>query len=336
MPRHRIILLVATTMILASVVALSYRPSWNGTDLTIFFTANTSAQLEPCFCTANRTGGLPRRATYIRANTPADAAILLIEGGDALGRDTELGRIQSRHLFRCFEAIGYRVLGVGPRDLAYGTKYLRSVEKLHGITFTSANVIGSRGHVFPQSATVRTGVGRALGVEFGGITAAIVSVIGSDEALPQTDPDSLRIVDAAASATSAVANARKASDLVVLLAHANPAMVRQLVHESGADVVIATRVTRNYGPHDNVGLVDGVVLGFVSYQARSIGVAHLTLVDGQIAAVRGDLEPLGSTIADDPAIASVVQDARREETELHRRLQRSSGSIGFRKQQETQ
>ena len=264
--------------------------------------------IEPCACGVP-SGGLPRRAQFISDSTGSTVPVLL-DGGNAVGYPTPLGRLQTSYLFRGMQEMGYTVVGVGTREFGNGLEYLRTVEREHGFTFVCANVADSASGeaVFEPWAMIRAGAGSLAGVPYGGVRVGVTSVMGVDH-VPAFSEDgpAVTVGDPVAAARDVVSEMRDECDLVVVYAHTSREVVDQLLALDGVDVVIACRLLRGTGGIGNVAFIDGKVLCHTAYQARRIGYARLTLDETRhVTSASGDLVNLGPNVGDDPAMARIV------------------------------
>ena len=185
---------------------------------------------------------------------------VIFDGGEVLGYHSPAEELKTRYLFRAMQAMGYRVIGVGPHDLGYGLGFLRQAEQEHGFTFVSANVVDARTRrpIFPAYAIERAGDYRV----------GVISVIGYDRT-PTTTSNDIRpaLADAASSVIEAVAAMRDSADLVVLSAYVNAATLDTLKQIDGVDVVLVSRPMRL--PDSRWVQADQrPVVGFQTYQGK--------------------------------------------------------------------
>ena len=278
-------------------------------ELEVFFTATANGNLEPCGCPVVRTGGLPRRASYIDENSDPAVARLLIDGGDFVGPPSTEGFIQTDYLFQAMHAMGYSVLGLGAKDFAFGIEFLMRAQEHYGFTLTSANVVHAQTGepVFEPYAFTRAGSGSIFGIPFGGIRIGIVSVMGTDiEPMCVPCTPNIEVVDPVMSARMAVAEIRSESDIVVVLASTPVEQLLEIADIPGIDIAIAARTHHIPPGMSNVGLHGNTVVGFTGYQARRIGYMHARIGNNGIESVVGDLISLGPAIPDRPDIARIV------------------------------
>jgi len=303
---RRIGLIVAGAAVVVAIVAL-WRASAVNERATLYFTATAAASLEPCGCPVNPSGGLPRRATYVRQHS--SASIVLLEGGGFVAPPDPLGELKTQHYLRGLKDMGYRVIGLSGRDLVYGIDFLRDAGERHGLTFTSANLAYGDGElVFPQYAIMRAH--GPVGLPLTRLRIAVISVMGLDEPpLCPECPEPLDLLNPVDAAQRAATAARGQADLVVVLAATGQETLDRLLQIPEVDVVVAARVLPVPANRSNVGMVGHAVLAYTGYEARRIGYAYLDLQDSpgrRVVAAAGDLAALGEDISDEPHMARLV------------------------------
>lgn len=106
----------------------------------VAFSGSMLGHLEPCGCSENETGGLPRRHTYLRLLRRQFESVLLVDNGDLV--DSAGPRHQTKMEFAAsaLDEMGYAAVNVGQRDLAFGVDFLRALAAgLARLRFVSAN-----------------------------------------------------------------------------------------------------------------------------------------------------------------------------------------------------
>ena len=317
-------------ILLVLCAVLTYDPPHANRHINLFYTARSMGSIEPCDCAVNPSGGLPRRATFIREHSSDTALTVVVDGGTLLNYPTRLGRLSTEYLFKGMCYMGYTVLGLGARDFEYGLDYLRRIENDYGFTFVSSNAVDSttREPLFPSYSVIHTGQGSIFGVRYGGVSIGVTSVFGLDW-IPQF-PDSLPLValeDPIASVEMVAREMRRECDLVVVFAHASRDVCDSLVQNDDVDVVIVSRSVSGTSGDGNVSCQEHGVLAFTAYQARRVGMVNITLADsGGIASASGDLYGLGPDIEDDPALSRLVEIYKQSERKMIRRYAQPAGN----------
>ena len=165
-------------------------------------TADTAGWIVPCGCTANQSGGLLRRGTYLRG---------LRDGGDVLYADAGGAAAGTSAYFRAkFAATlkGEALLGVaahnlGRTEVALGPATLRAMAA--GGAFVSANVTDAAGRPIADAARLAT---------VGGRRVLLVGVCS-----PRFATADVRVSDPRAAIDAAVADRRGQFDALVVLAY---------------------------------------------------------------------------------------------------------------------
>ncbi len=298
---------------IVAVALISYRAPADGESVRLFFTATVTGHVEPCGCRINPSGGMARRAGYIESNLPdSGGALVLLDGGDLLGPPTPEGRLQTEYQFRAMKVMGYTVLGLGARDFLHGIDFLRECERRFDFSFTSANAAFVETGLLPFPPFIKTWAGRGsvLGIPYGGMEIAVISVMGDDELPDYAEGEpAIGVIDPVTSARRAAELVRKDVELVVVLAGTNQQAIDSIMTIPDVDVVIASRTLHQPQGYSNVGQRGHAALGYSGYQGRRLGQMDLTLgEDGRVASVSGDLIWLGEDVPDDPTVAAVIDE----------------------------
>lgn len=190
----------------------------------VIFSADNRGELDPCGCRIP-TGGLPRKAGYIRAMEKMHDHILKIEGGNWLfpvfnapgtAPDEWKGAADLQAL--AYAELKYDVINVGHTDLSFGLSYLDSLEKTLKIPLISTNITDKDGNlIFSPYKIIQI---NDINIAFMGVThllgehAALVRLNKIDESIRKQLP-----------------KIRKQADLIILLADV-PDMVMEDIAKS--------------------------------------------------------------------------------------------------------
>ena len=109
----------------------------------VAFTGSMLGHMEPCGCSANETGGLPRRHSYFRALADQFGSVVAIDNGDLVPGASPQHQIKMEFLASGLDRMGYVAVNLGERDVAFGMDYLRGlVGALEGeLALLSANLL---------------------------------------------------------------------------------------------------------------------------------------------------------------------------------------------------
>ena len=301
---------LALFVVIATVISTTWSSSATKS-VTLFYTATANGNLEPCGCPVNPSGGVSRRAAYVREHTQSDAPPVLLDGGDWVGPPSPIGLLQSDYMLRAMQDMGYEVIGVGPRDFAFGIEFLKQAEQVSGMTITNANIVNAetREPFFAPWAITYAGRGSFLGFTYGGTKIGVVGVMSGDIPPLCIDCDApIEILPPVPRVEAAVAELDGQCELIVVLAYAPMDQIEQIAQIPGVDVVIVSRTLYPPYGYENVNLKDGTVIAFTGYQSRRVGHTTLYLTDdGRVVSVEGDLVNLGENMPEDPKTSRLIE-----------------------------
>jgi hypothetical protein len=172
--------------------------------LAVIVSGDTAGWLMPCGCTANQSGGLLRRATYL-ADVAKSADAIYLDAGGAAGGDSPYHREKFEAILRGERAMGIIAHNLGKSEIALSAAYLRETSTKIGVPFISANVTDNAGAaVAPASVHAKAG----------GRTILIVGV-----ASPKFAAAGLKVDDPRQAVLAAIAQSGTAHDGVIVLAY---------------------------------------------------------------------------------------------------------------------
>jgi 2',3'-cyclic-nucleotide 2'-phosphodiesterase (5'-nucleotidase family) len=95
----------------------------------IIFTANDLGYVEPCDCSGEHQGGLDRRSVAVKRAREEGRPTVLVDLGNLFelpGRSptTELGNRQAAFLVNEMNELGYRLQGIGAKEMIYNPRFL--------------------------------------------------------------------------------------------------------------------------------------------------------------------------------------------------------------------
>jgi hypothetical protein len=146
--------------------------------------------------------------------------LLLLDSGDLLFHDHEYGdnpdislAVQGKKIIEAYNAMGWTALGLGEKDFALGTDYLKDLAKTADFPFLAANVLDAKTNkcVFEPYTVVKVN----------GFRIGITSVIGKDTDFKAKRLEELGITlaDPEDSLAAALGELESKSDFIVVLAH---------------------------------------------------------------------------------------------------------------------
>ncbi len=274
--------------------------------LRIFYTANVKGFIDPCGCPGAPAGGITRRATFLRQRS--DVPSIKLDGGELLGNDTPIDRMRTIYLLRSMQEMGYRTIGVGPRDFLYGREFIEFAADEFGFTLVNTNVVGEdRLPVFAPYAVEEIGDAGLFRRQRDRVRVGIINVIGEDRP-PLTQPSDppVHVTNPVAAAQNAVRELHDQVDIIILMANVSPETLDQLRQIDGIDVILMTRLTRIPGRY--VVADDISVIGYSTIEGRGVGQIDVTLSDRTVTRAEGSLTMLLENISEDPLMLQIRQE----------------------------
>ncbi|HDS74310.1 MAG TPA: hypothetical protein ENN56_02115 [Firmicutes bacterium] len=291
--------------VIAVVVFLPVSTSAEPT-LRVFYTANVKGFIDPCGCPGAPAGGITRRATFFRER--ADVPSIKLDGGEILGNDTPIDRMRTIYLLRAMQEMGYRTIGVGPRDFMYGREFIEFIAQEFQFTLVNANVVDENGApIFAPYAIEEVSETGLLGMQRSVTRIGILNVIGEDRT-PLTIPTNppVYVTDPVTAASRIVDELRSEVDLIVLMANVNPETLNTLTQIDGVDIILMTRLTRI--PGEYVVVNDKTAIGYSTIEGRGIGQIDVTLRSGELVDVKGSLTMLFDRIPEDRTMLRIREE----------------------------
>ncbi len=204
--------------------------------MAFIISGDTAGWIMPCGCTANQSGGLSRRGTFV-ARTRADHSVIVLDAGGAPGGTSPYERLKFEAILAGESAMGIAAHNLGAPEAALGAEYLRAVQKKLGIPFLSTNLRDASGAaVAPASLEVR-----APGSNLGILLLGVVS--------PRLLRGDLKAGEPRDAVLTAIKNA-PAHDAVVVLAYLPDGELRQLASElPEVDAVLGGPTGQSIAPY---------------------------------------------------------------------------------------
>jgi hypothetical protein len=167
---------------------------------------DTAGWIMPCGCTANQSGGLLRRATYLDQLRKAGNEVVYVDVGGAAAGTSDYQKVKFEAILAGEKLMGIAGHNLGRSELAFGPAYLRDVMKRSGVLLLSANALDAT-------------TGEAIGlthriVEMNGKRVAIVGVVS-----PKYASEGIRITDPRQAILATVATLKEPYQSLVVLAY---------------------------------------------------------------------------------------------------------------------
>ena len=255
--------------------------------LRVFATGDTRGYLEPCGCEVGQVGGVPRRATYLRAERrPGD---LWIDLGNFTSGTEGVRRLRREGVLDALAVMHYDVLVPGRAEILDGTAFDEAARS-RGVPVICANLVGADGRpVFEPYVIRNLPDGRR------------VAVVGLADVVDGA-PEGRSVLAPAVSLRTIVLELEGRADVVIAATSlSEPAALDLAVHAPGVALVLAGTTPEPDVPFTTT---PNALLGVVGH------------LGGYVARVDfgRDLRPattwrawLDESVADDPAAAAIVR-----------------------------
>jgi 2',3'-cyclic-nucleotide 2'-phosphodiesterase (5'-nucleotidase family) len=227
-------------------------PAGKSGTVTIIYTGNIGAIIDPCGCRIPL-GGMARRATAFAAMKTENPDAIIVDSGALLYDNIRLNpaldalqRMRARFVVEEVKNMGIDAVNISSMDLANSADSLLAYGT-GGLPWLSANLVWKKtgAAVFP-SDTVKTVGGVRVGI-FGFMDTGTNGIPFFDETSP------LKVADPTAAARAEVEKLKKRCDIVVALAYMNMPGVEKLVAEvPGIDVAIVSHTSSHNPGSDHV------------------------------------------------------------------------------------
>ena len=237
-------------------------------ELPIFFTCDTRGRLEPCGCFEGQFGGLTRLKTVLDTIAPTNA--LRLDVGDAVAGREDYDVIEYGYMLRAFAAMNYDALNIGYREAQLSVAQLRDIKRTTPVPIVSANLL--------DKATGKLIFDAWRIIERGGFRIAVIGVLDS-HGMSESVGEGVAIGDMESALTRCVAEVRKKSDIVVLLAFANEEELVKLAEQFyEAHLILGGKVRQ---PSQELRKENRSLIYFVTNESRALGILRLRLADGE-------------------------------------------------------
>ena len=185
-------------------------------NLTLLISGEELGYLEPCGCAEGQLGGFPRRDSVIQQLTVKGKTLLPVANGDLIDDASRQSELKAEIGFAALKEMGYVAYNVGERDLLLGIDRLKYLQDASGIPFLSANLFHGENRVF-QPFVLRT-----VNLQGNQIQVAIIGILSqSFEVQVENAGVDLRLADPTIVLRDLVEKLDQATDLIILLAHAD-------------------------------------------------------------------------------------------------------------------
>ena len=288
-------------MLVITLLLASFGAAQAADTLVILHTNDTHARLEP-FAPASDAapiGGMIRVATLVdELREDNGKHVLLLDAGDAWHGTNIASIFEGQSVVEVMNLVAYDAMTLGNHDFNYGQTALANRQEEAVFPVLAANVIKeATGEPIGISALVKP---------VGNLTVGIIGLTTPDTPFV-THPKNvvgLTLTDPIERAKSLASYLRPQVDVVIALTHLGIDADRELAAAvPEIDVIV--------GGHSHTQLEEPVVVGNTyivqtGEHAKNLGYLKLTLEDGRVTDVSGELVPVTAEVADHPMAAEVV------------------------------
>lgn len=157
----------AVSLLAASVVGCDSSPD-TSRPLVLFVSGDTDGRIVPCGCASGQSGGLPRRAAFLK-ELRGGAEVIVLDVGGAAERTSEYDRLRFEAIVRGEMLMGLAAHNLGSSEVKLGPDYLRRITSELSLPLVSANTTDSDGHAIAEPH---------VSIHAGGREILVVGVLG--------------------------------------------------------------------------------------------------------------------------------------------------------------
>src|ERR1700722_6210822 len=129
----------------------------------IVISGDTAGWIVPCGCTANQSGGLLRRASFVSGER-RDAQVVVADAGGAPGGASDYDRCKFEFILDGERLMGSSAHNLGGSELALGVAYLKKLAQERQEPFLSANARDREGRAIGEPFRIVSLSGRRIGL----------------------------------------------------------------------------------------------------------------------------------------------------------------------------
>jgi len=243
-----------------------------------------------------------RRATKIAQERQKGGSFLLLDAGDSLANDQDPARkTKGQSSVAVMNMMAYDAMALGPLDLALGLTALRQAQAMAKFAMLSANAV--------VSATGQPVVDPYVLRKFGDHTVAIIGLSGG------RGNKEIAVRDPLKTAQTVVAEVAKQADVIILLSHAGAELDQQIANSvPGLDLIVSgggAVISAPRGSEKTGTIILRADQASPSHAGLALGIGKFTFDPaGKLAKSNWQLVRLSPEIADDPTVATWVQQQR--------------------------
>ncbi|HEX4124813.1 MAG TPA: multiheme c-type cytochrome, partial [Tepidisphaeraceae bacterium] len=255
----------------------------------IVVSGDTAGWIVPCGCTANQSGGLLRRGTYL-SQLRAGNDVLYLDAGGAGAGNSPYQQAKLQAIFAGETAMGVAAHNLGASELSLRPAALRKAASAADIPLLSANTTDLAGQ--PLAPGIRI-------FPFGGKRIAVTGVVS-----PRFATSQITITRPAQAIADTLAAHKGEYDSLIVLAYMPEQELQALAAAMPeADAVIGGPTGQSIVPH----LLGPVLLGSATNKGKFLVRIDLPFGQAASAAWSGQIVQLDQNYADDPTQQANLQ-----------------------------
>lgn len=308
-----IIAIMTIVMILISAKSDIHASSADTTSrkVTILFTGDDYGNVKSCGCDyTGDTGGIHRRATFIRHERETNRDVVLIDTGDMLSGSGRLLDIKSEVYAKAIPLMDYDAVGLGDNEVIYirqnqNRKFLREYA-------LCVNLIDSK------SGLPVTQKEYAIKTTGSGVRVGIISIIGDDIINPETQEKlGIRVVSPLDALRPILAKMKDKTDILVLASHTGINAARKLA-QSLPEINVIITGHPPLSSLDKAEVIGNTILVQSFPGGKRIGRLALEIDRSNgIRKQKCDYISLSADIPEDPAVSELVEKHDKEIEEYY-------------------
>jgi hypothetical protein len=278
---------VAHTKTAAPIDVKPLLKGWTKPAVALVFSGEQHGYMEPCGCSVTQSGGLSRRADFMRQLGEKNWPFVAFDLGGLVRKDNQQNKFKFQVMLSALKDLEYKAIGLGPDELGLERlepgflmqQGLQAAPEQNGPAFVNANLdftlFKDPGLRTASPTKIVTVNGHRIGVTsiFGkSLTAALFGVAG--------DPQ-IKVADPAQSLPAAIAELkRQKAEILILLSHAEKKESVELARKfPDFQLVVTAR-----GPEDGEDtpeMINKTMLVIVGQKGKHVGVVGYYPDDAQ-------------------------------------------------------
>ena len=172
--------------------------------VSLVVSGDTNGWITPCGCTSNQSGGLLRRATFLKGER-ARGLVLYADAGGAPAGTSAYQRLRFESILGGEREMGIIAHNIGGPEAALGSDYLRDVQARTHVPLISANLRDAGGNAVAPALVTTSVAGRRFG---------FIGVLSPRFAVP-----GIQIAEPLATLREAIASHKADFDTLIVLAY---------------------------------------------------------------------------------------------------------------------